>query len=192
MGWHREPLVSTQARNRTMNQEDIQKALEAISKGGITVAGDLVLEKKVEYEVANVEAGGIGIQINHGKVDEAMTASDKDIKTSIEELLKKKDDRGEFVFRNKKQWWAVFRVLSDFCNYPKKMTAFVAKMNELQLEHAGNSTALTYDSLSAAPKEVPQMACSPSVWSALKDINDNYRQQYVVAEFLMLQLGIKS
>ena len=64
-----------------MNQEDIQKALEAISKGGITVAGDLVLEKKVEYEVANVEAGGIGIQINHGKVDEAMTASDKDIKT---------------------------------------------------------------------------------------------------------------
>ena len=65
-------------------------------------------------------------------------------------------------------------------------------MNELQLEHAGNSTTLTYDSLSAAPKEVPQMACSPSVWSALKDINDNYRQQYVVAEFLMLQLGIKS
>ena len=38
-------------------------ALEAISKSGIKVAGDLVLEKHVEHEVANVEAGGIGIQI---------------------------------------------------------------------------------------------------------------------------------
>ena len=50
-----------------MNQEDIQKALEALGKGGITVAGDLVLEKKVEYEVNNVEKGGIGIQIINGK-----------------------------------------------------------------------------------------------------------------------------
>lgn len=46
-----------------MKQEDIAKALEAIGKSGITVNGDLVLEKKVEYEVANVENGGIGIQI---------------------------------------------------------------------------------------------------------------------------------
>lgn len=49
-----------------MKQEDLQKALEAISKSGITVAGDLVLEKHVEYEVNNVEDGGIGIQIVHG------------------------------------------------------------------------------------------------------------------------------
>ena len=53
-----------------MKQENIQKALEAIAKNGITVAGDLVLEKHVEYEVGNVEQGGIGIQIN-GKVAEA-------------------------------------------------------------------------------------------------------------------------
>ena len=52
-----------------MNQEDIQKALEAIGKGGITVAGDLVLEKNVEYEVNNVENGGIGIQVVNGRVD---------------------------------------------------------------------------------------------------------------------------
>ena len=50
-----------------MNQEELQKALEAIGKGGIQVAGDLVLEKHVEYEVNNVEDGGIGIQIVNGK-----------------------------------------------------------------------------------------------------------------------------
>lgn len=176
-----------------MNQEDIQKALEAIGKGGIHVAGDLVLEKKVKYEVNNVGDGGIGIQIINGKENETpLTVSDKDIKAAIEELLKAKDEKGEYVFKNKKQWWAVYRVLSKFCNYPTKMTAFVTKMNDLQLDYADNTNVITYDSLSAAPKDVTQMSCSPASWNTLKDINENYRQQYVVAEFLMLKLGIKS
>lgn len=50
-----------------MKHEDIIAALEAISKSGINVKGDLVLEKKVDYEVANVEDGGIGIQIINGE-----------------------------------------------------------------------------------------------------------------------------
>lgn len=50
-----------------MGKEDMMAALEAISKSGIIVKGDLVLEKKVDYEVANVEDGGIGIQIINGK-----------------------------------------------------------------------------------------------------------------------------
>lgn len=50
-----------------MTQEELQKALEAIGKGGIHVAGDLVVEKHVENEIGNVENGGIGIQIMNGK-----------------------------------------------------------------------------------------------------------------------------
>lgn len=61
-----------------MNKDDLKDALEAISKGGIKVAGDLVLEKHVEHEVANVEAGGIGIQINNGNASKtASLAKDK-------------------------------------------------------------------------------------------------------------------
>ena len=37
-----------------------------------------------------------------------LTASEKDIKKAIEELLKEKDSQGEFVLKNKKQWWAVY------------------------------------------------------------------------------------
>jgi len=32
----------------------------------INVAGDYVQHKEVQYEIGNVENGGIGIQINHG------------------------------------------------------------------------------------------------------------------------------
>ena len=45
-----------------MTQEEMQKVLETMGKGGITVNGDLVLNKQVENEIGNVEAGGIGIQ----------------------------------------------------------------------------------------------------------------------------------
>lgn len=45
-----------------MKKEDKLAFLEALGKSNINVAGDMVLEKHVDYEVANVEAGGIGIQ----------------------------------------------------------------------------------------------------------------------------------
>ena len=46
-----------------------KELLEKILKGGITVQGDFVMEKQVENEIGNVEAGGIGIQIVHGSSD---------------------------------------------------------------------------------------------------------------------------
>ena len=175
-----------------MKKEDMIAALEAISKSGITVKGDLVLEKKVDYEVANVENGGIGIQINNGK-DVPLTVSDKDIKATLEALLKEKDDKDKQLFRNKKQWWAVYRVLLTFCQYPKQMNSFKTKITDMEIDYGGNPNVMTYDSLAAAPKDVPLMAtCSPSTWDTLKDKSDNYKQQYAVAEFLMVKLGIKS
>lgn len=177
-----------------MTQEEIQKALGAIGKGGINVAGDFVLEKKVEYEVANVEAGGIGIQINTGKPT-PLSTSDKDIKVAITELMNAtvSENDSTLLFRNKKQWWAVHKVLQHYCIYPKQATAFVTKMKELGVDNPDADRALTYDSLIAAPKEIGSMAaCKPDSWGTLKDLGENYKQQYDVAEFLMQKLGIKS
>ena len=175
-----------------MKQENIQKTLEAVAKSGITVNGDFVLEKHVEYEIGNVENGGIGIQINNGK-DEPIAKSDKDIKSAIEALLTAKNEKEAYLFQNKKQWWAVYRVLYYFCNYPTQMTAFEAKMKELEVAKVDGKRDLSYESLSAAVKEVPLLAtCSPATWNTLKDKSDNYKQQYVVADFLMQKLSIKS
>lgn len=49
-----------------MTPDELQKALETLRKGGININGDLVLEKHTEYEIGNVESGGIGIQIING------------------------------------------------------------------------------------------------------------------------------
>lgn len=52
-----------------MTEEKKEKALELLRKSGITVAGDLVLEKHVDNEIGNVEEGGIGILINGKEAD---------------------------------------------------------------------------------------------------------------------------
>ncbi|MBR1447717.1 MAG: hypothetical protein IJ588_03090 [Prevotella sp.] len=154
--------------------------------------GDIVALKVVENEFGNIEAGGIGVQNTIAK-GIPLTVSDKDIKAAIEALLKEKDDIDKLLFRNKKQWWAVYRVLSTFCQYPKQMNSFKTKITNMEIDYGGNPNVMTYDSLAAAPKDVPLMAtCSPSTWDTLKDKSDNYKQQYAVAEFLMLKLGIKS
>ena len=136
--------------------------------------------------------GGIGIQIISGK-DTPLTTSEKDIKAALESLLKEKDDKDKLLFKNKKQWWAVYRVLSTFCQYPKQMTSFKTKITDMEIDYGGNPNVITYDSLTDAPKTVPLMATSsPSAWDTYKEISDNYKQQYVVAEYLMTKLGIKS
>ena len=154
--------------------------------------GDVVALKVVENEFGNIEAGGIGIQIINGK-DVPLTVSDKDIKATLESLLKEKDNKGKLLFKNKKQWWAVFRVLSTFCQYPKQMNSFKTKITDMEIDYGGNPNVITYDSVVAASKEVPQMATSsPSAWDTYKEISENYKQQYVVADYLMSKLGIKS
>lgn len=58
-----------------MTPEDIQKMLESISKSGINVNGDLVLEKHVEHEVNKVESGAIGIQNNYNSNEKKKEAN---------------------------------------------------------------------------------------------------------------------
>lgn len=114
-----------------MKQENLQKALDAISKSGITVAGDLVLEKKVEYEVNNVENGGIGIQIINSSKETPLTISDKDIRSALEKLQEEKDEKGKYIMYDHDQWYAVFRVLSQFCGYPTKPKDFETSMKNI-------------------------------------------------------------
>lgn len=113
-----------------MKKEEMMAALEVLNKGGIVVAGDFVMEKKVDYEIANVEAGGIGIQIKSG-VDNPMTVSDKDIKAAIVELQEAKDEDGEYLMHDYDQWYGVFRVLSHYCGYPTKPKDFEMTMKNI-------------------------------------------------------------
>ncbi|MBR1767950.1 MAG: hypothetical protein IJ742_04485 [Prevotella sp.] len=153
--------------------------------------------KKLQKENGELKARVAELESELAKAKESkdmpLTEKDKEIKMAIEDLLQAKDDQEKFIFKNKKQWWAVFRVLSVYRNYPLQKQAFVTKMIELKVAKVDGKRDLSFESLNKAQESVPKITtCTPSVWSEYKDINDNYKQQYEVADFLMRKLGIMS
>ena len=60
--------------------------LKTLAESGITINGDLVLEKHVEHEIGNVEKGGIGVYYANGKkppFDEELTVGLKHGKVDV-------------------------------------------------------------------------------------------------------------
>lgn len=142
-----------------MTQEELQKALEAIGKGSITVNGDLVLSKHVEHEVGNVEAGGIGIQnVFHNNADKPATAKKSAPKKKSEKkvsdkphtlkyythgnkgVLRKQRERVNIVFRKLNEWrWIGDKTApDDFDNF------FEGERRFCNITWTGNSTILTF------------------------------------------------
>ena len=166
-----------------MNQEDIQKALEAIGKSGITVAGDLVLEKKVEYEVNNVETGGIGIQINNSK-ETPLAKSDKDIKEAIKKLQEERDEQGKFLMHDLDQWYAIFRVLSHFCGYPKKRKDFEKTMKNIGADDF--RIPCKYENFrKVALNQLPQ---NVALWKQFVNSADQYSLKQIIVAMKLMEL----
>ena len=86
-----------------MEIEDLAKLLTGCN---INVKGDLVMEKHVEHEVANVEAGGIGIQIigdkkpkdSDGKEEKGSEKDDSKEENPEEEPPLKRGIKNKFLF----------------------------------------------------------------------------------------------
>lgn len=105
-----------------MKQEELQKMLEAIGRSGITVAGDLVLEKNVEYEVAGGESGGIGIQIVNGRSDAGSEAPVK--KELNREKLARSIEHCQDLFWGKSAYAVVYCVCRDVYGIEPNQSAF--------------------------------------------------------------------
>jgi len=130
-----------------MDREDLQKTLEALGKGGITVNGDLVLEKHVEHEVGNVEAGGIGIQIVNGGQHAPENAEEQDVNKQPVNLVFKKFHEGKAIdffsirkhieeklvndIKHQYEWYAAYRIVDDLRLLDDlKLTSFAEQMNK--------------------------------------------------------------
>lgn len=61
-----------------MDKEKLKALMEALGNCSIELKGDFVLEKNVQYEVGDVAAGGIGIQINQSDGEHVSPSSPSD------------------------------------------------------------------------------------------------------------------
>lgn len=120
-----------------MEQEKLQKTLEALAKSGITVNGDLVLEKKVEYEVSNVEDGGIGIQINNGKESSSTLSDNNDTdsgkrhknRVATKEMMSRaaKITLGGGYWKAQRSWSVIYEVYGIW-GYQGRVTDFLEEV----------------------------------------------------------------
>ena len=166
-----------------MDKEELQKTLEAIGKGGINVAGDLVLEKHVDYEVSNVEAGGIGIQINNGR-EKSLTTSDEDIKEAIEALMEATDGEGQYIMHDLDQWYAIFRVLSQLCGYSSKPKDFETNMRNIGADKL--RIPCKYDNYRKIV--LSQLPANVTLWGQYKNSADQYSMKQIKVAVKLMQL----
>lgn len=112
-----------------MNNEDLQKTLETLGKGGITVAGDFVMNKNVEYEVNNVEAGGIGIQIVNGNTlggRNQAQATDEQISRAIKAINGK-----DKVLKHQQAFLGICCYLASHYKWPNNMELSANRLMQL-------------------------------------------------------------
>lgn len=114
--------------------------------------------------------------------------AEQEVRELLQALLKASAEDGDgLLMTDKGQWWAVYRVLNECCNYPKKMTDFFQLMKSWQMDKA--SPACTYESLRAAQKSVPKLSAKVTLWNQFRDLSDVYRKQCDVAAFLLQKIG---
>ena len=175
-----------------MTIEELQKLADKTAANYVVyVNGDHVNLKHVEHEIGNVEKGGTGIVINNysnNKDDKSTTVSDERIKNAIEELLKAKDEQGNYIMHDKDQWYAVFRVLNHYCGYPAKPKDF-----EMAMKNIGSDNfrlPCNYENFrKVALNQLPQ---NVSLWKQFINKADQYSlKQIIVAAKLMEILNLE-
>lgn len=113
--------------------------------------------------------------------------SGQDIRAAIEALYEATTADGQRLFTDQSQWYAVYRVLKEYCNYPATMTDFVRTMNDKGLDSA--DPRCQYESVKKVIHSCPKLTCKPTLWGQYAGINESYGKQCRVAAFLLEKLG---
>lgn len=147
------------------------------------VHGNVEIGTLIEHQVNYISGNQVFGETN---VEKQSTA-DNAVKEAIEKLMEEVDESGELIFSDNGQWYAVFRVLSELHNYPKKMTDFCKVMAGMDFDKC--RVPCKYESIGERNKNLTKLACKVSFWQQYSNISDAYRKQCVVADFLLKVLG---
>lgn len=118
---------------------------------------------------------------------QAESMPNPDIKQLLDDLSAYVDEvTGLPVFTDTMQWYAVYRVLSEHCNYPKNLSVFCRMMAE-QLLTAG-CPPCKYNTIRCVPNRLEKLAVSTNLWQHYAKTSDAYAKQCAVADFLLRRI----
>lgn len=170
-------------KNKLSLDEDIQFE----SDGGIHIDKYIKVEKGAVYN----DQGYVTVNNypDDATIAERSKALDEDyIHMAIVNLYDATDEKGKKVFAEQGQWYAVYRVLKEYCNYPDRMTDFVNLIRKNGWDEA--EPLCRYDSIRNINKSLPLLAAKVGLWQQYKSTNEKYAKQCAVAEKLMKLLEL--
>lgn len=159
-------------------------------------------EQKLQW-LQSLMAGGVNVnQLNLGdgtqnfymsgtQRETVRPASETAVEQAIAALYEATFEEGgeqKPLFQDQAQWYAVYRVLVEYCGYPGKMSDFVNLVKERG--YSNQSPRCDYDSLKKTSQRCPRLACRPDMWQQFANLSENYHKQCRVAEFLQERLGM--
>lgn len=120
--------------------------------------------------------------------EEEREMGDETVKNVIDELSEVTDEKGKRIFCKRQLWYAVHRVLSDYCGYPTLRTQFCDRMVELGMDK--NDPEVSYESIRKGTNAMLDRL-RPKQWHTIESrVDEKAREQIVVAKKLMEMLGI--
>ena len=138
------------------------------------------------YGVMNeVEAGATQINNFYGKHAEgALTQTEQDIHEALEGLMDARDEAGEVVMHDLDQWYAVFRVLSQFCGFPTKPKEFEQSMHNMGADEL--RVPCKYESFRKVTlHKLPQ---NVALWRQYLNSADQYTKKQLVVALKLMEL----
>lgn len=121
------------------------------------------------------------------KADE-QTKSEAEMMEAIRKVMEERNAKGDYIWRDSEQWYAVFRVLSSCCGYPTKAKDFERVMKNLGADDL--RLPCKYDNFRKIT--LHQLPQDVKLWKQYKHTADQYSlKQVEVAVRLMAILGIE-
>lgn len=115
--------------------------------------------------------------------------TDDDILMLIDDLMDATTDGGDYLMTERSQWFAVYRVMNEKLNYPKRMTDFCRRIE--MLCRAEERVPCVYASIKKASTESVGLTVSVDIWDDYDKISERYHKQCIVADYLLRMTGFR-
>ena len=105
----------------------------------------------------------------------------------LEQLVNATDDVGNNLFTDQGQWYAVYRVLSEQCDYPKNMTDFCRVMSDMGMEEV--NPPCKYSSVKKVASSVTkQLTSKTPLWKSHLTTADSKTKKQIEIALKLLDL----
>lgn len=109
-----------------------------------------------------------------------MNAAEEKVKQAILNLLEATDENENKIFTEKGQWYAIYKVLSKYHGYPRKISEFCDIMVNWGMDKV--TPACSYESVKKVPTNVPEVTNDIMIWHNLQTkAKPKFKKQISVA-----------